>query len=158
MITVIKIAVIPEQELWRAVPSSGHILGVISISSLWETACKAWQHNTEEAIWSNEEVFIHAETPKMIFSTDLSGCSLWFTGKGYKTGQLEKSAPKGDMMWLKAALLLMQGVSEGFQRHLYWDFTVLSTTETQQSPIDGWTTNEMFKINLPLPTLSKWNL
>lgn len=56
--TVVKVAAIPEQELWRAVPSSGHVLGVISISSLWETACEAWQRNTQEAIRANEEVFI----------------------------------------------------------------------------------------------------
>lgn len=41
---------VPEQELWRAVPSSGHILGVIGISPLREITCKAWQEKTEEAI------------------------------------------------------------------------------------------------------------
>lgn len=58
MDTVVRIAAVPEQELRRAVPSSGHVLGVISIGSLRETAGKAWQRNTQEAVWTNEEVFL----------------------------------------------------------------------------------------------------
>lgn len=40
---------VPEQELWRAVPSSGHIFGVIGIGPLREITCKAWQEKTEES-------------------------------------------------------------------------------------------------------------
>lgn len=53
-----KIAGVPEQELRRPVPSSGHILGVIGVSPLREITCKAWQEKTEKGIGYDEELLV----------------------------------------------------------------------------------------------------
>lgn len=79
LVEVVKIREVPKQELWRAVPSSGHILCVIGISSLREITCKTRQEKTEEAILYNEALFhmlYMLRRLKMILFRDLSGRSL----------------------------------------------------------------------------------
>lgn len=47
------VADLPEQEFRRAVPSRGHVLGVVGISSLGEVAGKAWRETQREAEEAN---------------------------------------------------------------------------------------------------------
>lgn len=75
-----KILDVPKQELWRAVPSSGHILCVVGISPLREITCKAWQEKTEQVIQYNEELFEMLYMLRRLNIISAGHFSRWFLG------------------------------------------------------------------------------